>query len=84
MKVEEALHLLHSEDIVFADLQTNNILYVASDYRVLIGLVRIENPGIRLCSILMRLVQSGCAIYYVAHGLWPLDRLKDFYTKSSA
>ena len=38
MKVEQALRLLHSEDIdiVFADLWTNNILYVASEHRVVL------------------------------------------------
>ena len=33
-KVEEAVGLLHNEDIVFGDLRSNNILYVASDDHV--------------------------------------------------
>ena len=41
--VEEALHLLHSEDIIFADLRTNNILYVASEHRVV--LIDFDWPG---------------------------------------
>lgn len=43
MKVKEALRLLHSEDIVFADLWTNNTLYVTSEHCVV--LVDFDCPG---------------------------------------
>ena len=35
-KIEEAVHLLHDEDIVFGDLRSNNILYVASEHHVVL------------------------------------------------
>jgi serine/threonine protein kinase len=36
VKVEEAVHLLHDKDIVFGDLHSNNILYGASERRVVL------------------------------------------------
>ncbi|PPQ82774.1 hypothetical protein CVT25_009269 [Psilocybe cyanescens] len=35
-QVEQAINLLHKEDIVFGDLRTNNILYVASESKAVI------------------------------------------------
>ena len=82
------LRFLHSKDIVFADLRTNNILSVASEHHVV--LIDFDWPGknresrypVMLHSDeLVQTLQSGCGIYCAAHDLWPLDSpVLDYFT----
>ena len=86
-QVEEAVRLLLNKDIVFGDLRSNNILYVASERRVV--LVDFDWPGMggddRYSADLdAREVGRAWAeevapygIMRKAHDLWLLDRLKD-------
>jgi len=86
-KVEEAVRLLHSEDIVFGDLRTNNIIYVASQDRVV--LVDFDWPGKdreARYPVTLNPHEAGKSwqedvspygIMRKAHDLWQLDRLKD-------
>jgi hypothetical protein len=93
-KVEESLRLLHNEDIVFGDLRSNNILYVASEDRVV--LVDFDWPGKNGESRYPVTLNPGddgktwaedvlpYGIMHKAHDLWQLDRLKELCTKSNA
>ena len=81
-KVEEAVGLLHNEDIVFGDLR-GNILYIASEHRVV--LVDFDwagkNGECRYPVTLMTLNPGGCGKawaenilpYGIMHDLWQLN-----------
>jgi len=85
-KVEEAVRLLHEEDIVFGDLRDPNILYVASEGHVF--LVDFDWPGKDGESRYPATLNPGTdgktwaeevspyGIMYKVHDLWQLDRLK--------
>lgn len=92
-KVEDAVCLLHNEDLVFGDLRSNNILYVASEHRVV--LVDFDWPGTHGESrypVTLNPNERGKAwseevlpygIMHKTHDLWQLDRLKDLCIKSN-
>jgi hypothetical protein len=88
-KVEEAVRLLHNKDIVFGDLRSNNILYVASEHRI--ALVDFDWPGKDGESRYPATLNLGdgktWAEQVVPYGtmrkaddLWQLDQLKDLCT----
>ena len=91
-KVEEAVRLLHNKDIVFGDLRSNNILYVASEHRI--ALVDFDWPGkdggSRYPATLNLGDSKTWAEQVVPYGtmrkaddLWQLDQLKDLCTTKS-
>lgn len=92
-KVREAVQLLHEQDIVFGDLRSNNILYVASEDHAV--LVDFDWPGKDGESRYPATLNPGTdgktwdedvspyGIMRKAHDLWQLDRLEDICTKSN-
>ena len=85
-KVEEAVGLLHNEDIVFGDLRSNNILYVPSEHRVV--LVDFDWAGKDgECRYPVTLNHGNTwaedvlpyGIMRKEHDLWQLDQLKKLY-----
>jgi hypothetical protein len=82
--------LLYNEDIIFGDLRSNNILYVASEHRVILvdfdwagknGECRYPvtlNPGERGSKTWAEDVLPY-GIMRKAHDVWQLDRLKNLY-----
>jgi serine/threonine protein kinase len=87
-KVEEAVHLLHEQGIVFGDLRSNNILYVAAEPEAYAVLVDFDWPGedgkSRYPATLNRTTVgktwhvdvSPYHIMHKAHDLWQLEQLK--------
>ena len=78
VEVEKAVRHLHNEDIVFGDLRSNNILYVASVVwflLTLIGLVWMVMVDIRPPSILVKSARPGrkrfhFTIKLMIYGTW--------------
>ncbi|KAF9484913.1 hypothetical protein BDN70DRAFT_917313 [Pholiota conissans] len=86
-QVEQAVHLLHAENIVFGDLRDNNIIYDASKERAV--LIDFDWPGMHGKTRYPATLNTtgkwadGVVQYAVMdkdHDLWQLDRLRDSCT----
>jgi serine/threonine protein kinase len=92
-KVEEALGLLHEQDIVFGDLRGNNILYVESEkHVVLVDFDWAGKDGESRYPVTLnagkdnkRMWEEEVLPYGImrkGHDLWQLTRLKELCSKS--